>query len=316
MDHIYQSFRNNPFVASIASNERWTVSTAQKMPIDMYTLINKGVVSGAIYNNELSLVTLDKLNETIPNATVYTYYMDTLIDHFVVLDIEPKCPDDIKANLMQMGCLYMETSMSGKGIHMIFRAPMDILQQYPSAKEKTAMKEEHGYYEILLNHYITFTGNQVPTANITNSDDNAFLELFENLAKEQKSASKTDVTIEEIPEVNTKYAQNILNVLSGCGHKYNKKPEDFFNDMSKYEFSYTAYLQHRLENILDVPTVKQEGHVYTDAEKAWFLYKITSQELPYRPKHDEKRNGVPWLLYLAFEVIAKSGDDTRKDATT
>ena len=82
--------------------------------------------------------------------------------------------------------------------------------------------------------------------------------------------------------------------------------------MSKYEFSYTAYLQHQLQHILDVPGVKAE-HTYTDAEKAWFLYQVTSQLLPPRPKHEEKRNGVPWLLYLAFEVLAKADNDTRKD---
>ena len=101
MDLIYDSFRNNDFISSIAANERWTVSTSQKMPIDMYIFINRGIVSGAIYNNELSLVSLDALHNAIPDAAVYTYYMDALIDHFVVLDIEPKCPDDIKANLMK-----------------------------------------------------------------------------------------------------------------------------------------------------------------------------------------------------------------------
>ena len=315
MDQIYYSFRNNPFIASIADNERWTVSTSQKMPIDMYTFINKGIISGAVYNNELSLVTLDALNQAIPNAAVYTYYMDALIDNFVVLDIEPKCPDEIKESLLNMKCLYAETSMSGKGIHMIFKAPMNVFKQYPSAKEKTAMKEEHGYYEILLNHYITFTGNQIPDANIADSDDD-FNKLFEDLAKEQRTITKTDVTIEEVPEVNTKHAKTILSVLTGCTRGYNKKPEDFFNDMSKYEFSYTAYLQHKLDNILDVPTIKKDPHVYTDAEKAWFLYKVTSEKLPYRPKHDEKRNGVPWLLYLAFEVLAKAGNNTRKDVNT
>lgn len=315
MDQIYYSFRNNPFIASIAANERWTVSTSQKMPIDMYTFINKGIISGAVYNNELSLVSLDALNQAIPNAAIYTYYMDALIDNFVVLDIEPKCPDDIKENLIKMKCLYMETSMSGKGVHMVFKAPMDILHKYPNAKEKTAMKEEHGYYEILLNHYITFTGNQIPEANIAD-DDEDFKQIFETLAKDQKVITKTDVTIEEIPEVKTKLAHTILDVLGGCARGYNKKPEDFFNDMSKYEFSYTAYLQHKLETIMEVPVVQKEKHIYTDAEKAWFIYKVTSDKLPYRPKHDEKRNGVPWLLYLAFEVIAKAGNNTRKDATT
>ena len=311
MDHIYDSFRNNDFISSIAANERWTVSTAQKMPIDMYIFINRGIVSGAIYNNELSLVSLDALHNAIPDAAVYTYYMDALIDHFVVLDIEPKCPEDIKKQLLSMGCLYMETSMSGKGIHMVFKVPTAILDKYPNAKEKTALKEEHGYYEILLNHYITFTGNQIDSATIADHD-HEFDNLFENLAKVQKIVSKTDITVEELPEVKTKNAKRIILVLTNCGQKYKKKPEDFFNDMSKYEFSYTAYLQHQLQHILDVPGVKAE-HTYTDSEKAWFLYQVTSQLLPQRPKHEEKRNGVPWLLYLAFEVLAKADNDTRKD---
>lgn len=304
MDNIYSAFRNHPFVQSIADNERWTVSTDKKMPIDMYTLINKGIVSGALYNNELSLVSLDTLYNTIPNTATYTYYMDALIDHFVVLDIEPKCPKDIKDQLMAIQCLYMEISMSGKGIHMVFPVSDELFNKYPAAKTKTAMKEEHGYYEILLNHYITFTGNQLVPTNTDNVDQ--FEHTFAELAKIQKTAQKADIEIQQLESVNTKRAPAILQVLTESTDKYKKTPENFYNDMSKYEFSYTSYLKYKLEDILDTYTVTSEGHEYTDAEKAWFIYQVTSNTLPPRPKHNELRNGLPWLLYLAFEVIAKT----------
>lgn len=304
----YDGFRKDPFISTIASTKKWTVSTKDKMPIDMYELKYRGRVKGALYNNDLSLTSLDDLHSVLPNAANFAFYLDVLADNFVVLDIEPICPDDIKQKLLQMPCLYCERSMSGKGIHMVFRLSNDQLAQYPAAMEKTALKEPHKYYEILMNHYVTFTGNMMP-ANI--SDDNSeFLKLFQSIASEQKVVEKTDVDIEQIEDVNTPHTQHILEALVGDMQRYQlrKTPENFYNDMSKYEFSCMGHLYASLRKMCALKAIKQI-HTYTDSEQAWFLWKTASETFPYRPKHDETRNGMPWLLYLASAIIASNKND-------
>lgn len=310
MDDRYVRFRNTPFVARLASTPKWTVSTNQKMPLDMYAFKYRHIISGALYSNEDSLTTLDEVNSLLPDAANYTYYLDALIDNIVVLDIEPKCPQEIKDKLLQMPCLYCETSMSGKGIHMVFPLPADILEQYPDAKAKIVFKEEHGYYEILLNHYVTFTANQLP--HVTGTDAEPFRQLFLEMAQTQRVSSKADVTIEALQKVETQYSDLILSILMNHKKDYKKTLADFNGDHSKYEFAYMAFLNHRLTKMLDLPAMKAD-HNYTDSERAWFLYTVAVDYLPHRPKHDEQRNKMPWLLYLAGEVIAHNKKDDKKD---
>lgn len=309
MEDRYTQFIQNPFIRTIAGTEKWTVSTKDKMPIDIKDLAYRNRLHGATFNNEISLGTLDFLHQTIPEAANYAFYLDALEDNFVVLDIEPKCPDDIRQSLTDMPCLYCETSMSGRGVHMVFRLPEDILNQHPDARQKVVFKENHGYYEILLNHYVTFTANQIPA--VIGEDDTEFRKLFEQMASHQKLTVKADINAELLETVDAPHADLILNILRNYKGMYKKTLADFNDDNSKYEFAYIAYLNYRLGLLTDIPSLKQQ-HEYTDSEKAWFLYTVATEYLPSRPKHEEQRNGMPWLYYLAFEVIAHNKNDEKK----
>ena len=64
--------------------------------------------------------------------------------------------------------------------------------------------------------------------------------------------------------------------------------------------------------MINLPVIQEKGHIYNDSEIAWFLYKTTSDFLPKRAKHEEERNGIPWLLYLASEVIAHNKNDEKE----
>lgn len=301
----YAAFRNNPTIDSLASKSKWTVSTKNKMPIDMYDLQYKGKISGAQFTNELSLVTLDALHQLLPDASNYAFYLDALIDKVVVLDIEPTCPDDTRQMLMAIPCLYCETSMSGKGVHMLLRLPEKILEQYPDARNKTSFQEKHKWFEILINHYVTFTGNQI-TAIIGEDVDGKFDKVFAELADQQKSTTRADIELDRDPDPpETQYSEIILEQLYQATRYYNKTLDDFYGNHSSYEFSFTAFLNSKLNNLLAIPEIAQE-HMYTDAERAWFIYTVLSNKLTPRPKHNEERNHMPWLLYLTYEVIAKN----------
>lgn len=306
---FFNEFRKNPAIASIAKNKRWTISTSEKMPIDMVILIKYGTIAGAVNRNEKSLISLDELNDAVPNASNYAYFLNAVADGIMVLDIEPRCPDDVKQKLLKLPYLYGEVSMSGKGIHLIFPLPKNIIQKYPACVTKTNIQDKTGWYEVLIQHYVTFTAKQLPPRTET---EGTFEEIFEPLAKAQKETVRKNVTVDEIPRVETTYTDKILEALMYYSRKYfTKTPDDYKyensdeNDPSKYEFAYLAWLYTKLTQYLDITTIKND-HEYTDSEKAWFLYMTAKEYLPYRPKkHDQTRFGLPWLLFEAREVMSK-----------
>lgn len=299
----FPEFYNNPAIQKLSANCRWTVSDNTKRPIDMHALIHEQKIWGLAFDRGYDpLVNLPTLCQTIPAATNNTYYLDALIDKVVVLDVEPKCPDAIKQKILTLPYLYAETSVSGKGLHLLFDLPEDILEKYPIAAKKLALKEMHGYYEILLNHMILFTRNAI-TGQPTGSYKE-FYNMFELLALKEKNVSESDlqINVDEISTDDIPYYETLMPTLKA--QIYGKKPEDFFGDMSKYEFGMTGFYYRALCRLLTNGAYKD--HTYTDAEKATIIYKLTSAKLPHREKHDQKRSNMPWLLYIAACLIAKS----------
>lgn len=300
----FPTFYENAFIKRIASSKKWTVSDKNKRPIDMYTLIHEQKVWGMAFDRGHDpLVDLETLCEVIPSATNNAYYLDALIDNFVVLDIEPKCPDVIKQQFLNLPYLYGEISMSGKGIHLVFDLPKDIVEKYPAVKQKLALKEQHGYYEILLNHMITFTRNTLPPSEFK-EDISVFDHVFEMLAMQAKEseAVSDQIVVKDINTDNIPYYDRLMTTLRSV--KYNKTSNDFHGDMSKYEFGATGFYFRALMKLLKNNTYKD--HTYTDEEKAIILYKLTSEKLPPREKHEQTRNNMPWLLYIATCLIAKA----------
>lgn len=307
----FPDFYENSFIKQIANSQKWTVSDKNKRPIDMHALIHEQKVWGMAFDRGYNpLVDLQTLCETIPSATNNAYYLDALVDKFVVLDIEPKCPEHIKQKFLELPYIYGEVSMSGHGIHLVFELPEKIIECYPDAKMKLALKEEHGYYEVLLNHMITFTRKMIPPSP-QKENISVFENIFELLAMKAKpsSAATDQVVITEINTDDIPYFDKLITPLKA--QIYGKKPEDFYGDMSKYEFGATGFYYRALEKLLK--NNKYKDHEYTDEEKALILYSVTKEKIPFREKHEQVRNDMPWLLYIATCLIAKSDTPSRKE---
>lgn len=315
----HDAFLNHPFIQSIKHLPKWTISDEKKMPLDMQKFMIEDEIKGANFYNEQSLATLDEIeyffkqrNQIVQN---YAFYLNTITDEFMVLDIEPECPEPIRKKLLNTPFLYGEISLSGKGIHLVFGRPACFMD-YPNAYQKPALKEEHKYYEILLNHFCTFTGKMIPTPEHPTED---FNEIYKELATQAKKIEKQkEAKIQSLSEKpNTQQAETVLRLLDYAAKQYKKKPTDFLKDktkcqpdMSRYEWSFIAYLNWKLATILEVSAVKKE-HTYSDEEKAYFLYTTATKWLEHRPKHDTFRNTsdnirLPWLGYLVKDVIEKT----------
>lgn len=298
-------FYNSEFVKKCGPNKRWTVSTSDKIPIRMDILDEKGEIRNLYDYSYPSLDTLDECLRILPNTSNHTYVLNALVDGYVVLDIEPVCPEDIKQELLSMPYEYGEVSMSGKGYHLVFPMPKCIYD-YPDAMQKKAMQEEHRYYEIHLSHNITFTRNAIPDA--TGAGD--FETLFRDLCAIQKPSVSSDFDIDsEEPDIPMK------NVIINCmksGTKYNKKPEDF-PDKSSYEFGFMMFMTKKMALIMATAAIQKNNHEYTDNERAWLVYLAAKEMLPYREKHDNHIiNGLPYLLHSAMNAVANFDERQRK----
>lgn len=304
-------FTQHPFIKSIADISKWTVSDRNKRPIDMWGIICEGQIYGALAPDEHHLCTLEILNETIPitNRTNSTFYVCAVESGFVMLDIEPDCPQKLKDKFLQMPYVYGEVSMSGKGLHLAFPLP-DNYMDYPIAFTKPALKNENKWFEILLNHYCVFTGKTIAPA--TGNED--FNTLFYEMASKAKETVRTNFDLsEERPKNIPESIMNaVVRQLINKGQSYKKTKDDFGGDDSKYEFSTLCFMYRTLKRMTKGNN-QQRVIEYSDSDKAWLLYEAAKEVIPYRPKHDEERDGLPWLLYEARECIAKFPKDDKEN---
>lgn len=292
----------------LAHHPRWTVSDNEKMPIDMRELMTTGRLWGAKEISDNCLVSLDELKMLLPNATNNAFYLRAQTDGLLVLDIEKTCPPEVAAELLGMSeTLYGELSMSGRGYHLLMPLPANFWD-FPLATGKKVLREEHGWYEILLEHWVTFTRNDVPAERYLGSNDNGELpeapewaELYASLAEkaEESPSIELDINAEkpEIPE-----EAKILDLMTRQPHK--RELEAFHGDFSRWEFSILGVLYNRLRAIL-VAIKDMVDHPYDENDQAWLVYLAAQKIIPPRDKHEEYRNGMPLLLNATVSLIGR-----------
>lgn len=301
----FPAFYAHPFIRSIAEHEAWTVSDKDKKPIDMwdFALYNTDAhrpPTGAKAPTREYLMTLKGVCDTIPTAPNNAYYFDCQRTGHVLLDVEPACPDELKRKFLATNYVYGEVSMSGKGYHLVYRTP-ECFSKYPDAMKKLKMQDSKDTYEFLLEHYVTFTRILLPPAG---PDAVPIDDWFEQLCARQKYVAKTDAFNVEAERPKDIPQLSVIMMVMENNLSYKKTIEDFGGDNSRYEFGYAAMVYKRLERVL-----KQFRHKYTQTQKAWIIYDILVKRIPYREKHDTMRDGMPWLLYVIQEMMAKNADD-------
>lgn len=315
----YDAFLQNPYIARIAKYPCWTISDKEKRPVDIVQLranidpnqpgrVNLSYIPLAKYFDKRCLVTLDILLETFPKAANLAYYVqDAVTDGYVILDVEPSCPQDLKDWFLKTNYIYGEYSLSGKGLHLVYPVPA-CFSKYPNAQKKNKMQTKDRSYEFMVGgHFLTFTGRMLPPATGTETID----QIFEDLCKEQVyvEARELDISAEK-PEIPNE--EKLLNGLKYVQLK--KTPADFNDDASRYEFSACSVHFNQLRRMLASETYNPEGLEYTDNQKAWLIYLSVKRAIRFRKKHEEFRQydnqQVPWLLYEACTVIAKESAKT------
>lgn len=317
----FPEFYSNPIIQALAPLPRWTVSTKEKVPIDMRALLDEGQVHGARYADERCLAPIDEILAKHPDVANHALRVATSADSLVVLDVEKTCPPWIAAKLLALPAHYCEVSMSGRGFHLVMDAPSN-LAAFPAAAGKAKVQHPAGWYEVLLDHYVTMTRRPVPErlgsemAALAQQPPGPLPEGFDpeeearhlgsieqvwaHLARDVRSSPTMQIDVEasrpEIPMADTL-------VSAMLAQPYSKTLKDFHSDHSRYEYGLLGWLYYRLRPMLRATNV-QRVHDFTPSDIAWLLYEAATKALPHRPKHDEFRNGMPLLLSQATSLVA------------
>lgn len=315
---LFPNFYNNMAVKVIAEVSRWTVSgrldegSNGKAPIDMRHLLDMGRVRGAWARDEQCLVTLDELTSRLPDAANAAYYLRAPLDGLMVIDIEPECPAEVSAQLLQLPeTIYAEVSMSGRGYHLMVPLPRNFVD-HPKAMYKKVLRHEKGWYEILLEHWCTFTRNPISktdaaleaTGRTPEEPYTSTASLYESLAASARSSSahSTEIQTPVDPPSIVGSDEIVSETLDGADSRL-KTLEDFDNDTSRWEFSILGTLLNEMRRHLVVIGYLKSTR-YSDSDIAWLLYLAAVEVLPPRNKHRERRNGRPFLLDRAAAMVA------------
>lgn len=306
---MFPDFYDNAAIENLAGTSRWSVSDSEKAPIDMRGLIDLGRIRGAYSISRECLVTLDELTTILPNAANNAFYLKTQLDGYMVLDIEKTCPPEIAAELLKLPSVYAEKSMSGLGYHLVMPIPTNYWD-FPVAANKKVLKHPNKWYEVLLDHWVTFTRNIVPMAEHGDAPDDAWSKLYASLAETAEEAPMVEFDMQlDKPEIVKE--DTIIELLTR--RPIAKKLEDFHGDNSSYEFSILGILYNKLKTILVAIRDAEPDAVYDDGIQAWLIYQAIEQIVDHRDKHDEQRNGMPLLLNAAVSLVAlRVGEENAK----
>jgi hypothetical protein len=297
------SFFDNEVIKQLSQNPRWTVNIDNKCPVDIKRIKTHGQIRGA--RDKQCLTTLPDLLDLMGKVNVipeaFVYFLDAERDNVVVLDIEKTCPDDIKTDLLNLDFLYGDISMSGNGRHLIFPCPPlnDI------TRNKRVMRRPDGFYEILLNHYVTFTQNLIYPTVIP--AEKPFQQVWDELAATQKliTTSDIDVNTENRPKFTSATHRRFhAELIRAFEYRFTKTPADYHNDMSRYEFAVICAVKNYCKQFLTYSTF--ENIKLNENEQIWMVCDVIHKILPHRPKHDEQRNGQPFLFYQVCQSFAIS----------
>lgn len=327
---IYPQFYRNPHICHhLAAKEKWTVSDKNKRPIDIRHLFDTGSVRGASFTypdgspRPNPLVSLTELVTKLPNAANHAFMLNAYEDGCVIIDIEPDCDPTVRDELLELMpvSVYAEVSMSGKGYHLVMPAPQALLNTYPVAQTKTALKAGKDY-EILINHWVTFTRKAITYTGHT-SYDQAFTrwqQLWDAHASQAQATTTTNTQLlidtdyildENADPERYKAEQAIVRIIT---EEFELTPQtkalaDFDHDHSRFEFSRFMALTRLAYKELFAKQCAEKGlpHVASHdidlVSLTRIVYHAALNILDYRPKHGEVRSGLPYLLYVAINAV-------------
>lgn len=339
-------FSSNPLIQKIAGEKNWTVSDINKKPIHAELFLSTGELKGAFFSDGNPLVELSRLDAD-PNlqAVNRAYRLHARDNRVIAIDVEPSAPDAMKEQLLEFPAHYTELSMRG-GVHLLIEIPDDWIPQeamylfegvsvFKEPVPKGENREAH--YEVIFNdHYITFTKKMdtlKPPADlyrdlearhrIENFLRNIAL-LDEDKKAQREAAKQHRIQLQQAllePETKKKIDEFLaLSALDVAREEACAKTiEDYGGDSSRYEMAVASTLAFHTKKThtmaKDTQSFRSLALSMKDQDLVHAIYIMMQDIVPYRDKHDEDREGLPWLLYTAkkaYEYVKSQKNQKKK----
>ena len=319
---LFPGFYGNDFIRRIGEDRLWTISDKDKRPMNMRALLDYGRYWGArIEEADSQLLTLAEMYHRAPWAANCAYHFDALVTEKILIDIESTCPPEIAHRLLALSrdALYSETSMSGRGYHLVLDLP-ESLQKLPHLINKRKIRHPQGWYEILLDHWVTFTRNPIDAdllatavddpANAGLGIDDIIAELDSAISVRPNASNEVSYDVarilpdeldENIQAMDTSLYEIVCHNFRS---NYAKTLDDFNGDFSSWEFSQLAFIARNVtfyfgeafnQGVIDdVPSYDWVTRV---------VYLVAQEVIAHRDKHDGERNNMPYMLYQAARCV-------------
>lgn len=350
MVHPY-TFLQNPLVHHLSNDPYWTVSDDNKRPVNARLLVDTGSVYNVKFDGEWPLVTLHELdNNTNLQAVNRAYRLRARENRVIAVDVEPSAPENMKQDVLGFPAHYTELSKNG-GVHLLILVPEDLItpenrymfdelsvfkEPVPKPKDPNE-KPREAHFEVLFNdHFVTFTKRMltekpcidysqdpVAKAKLTGFLDNivqmdAQKKKEREIAKQYRIGMMKNIIDDEKEEVIQSFIA-IKPFEKAKEQAESKTVSDFADDYSRYEMSVAnglAFSTIRAHNLAkDTRSFREMAKSLTEQDLAYAIYLLLQETVPYREKHDETRDGLPWLLFTAkraYEFVKAQNANRKK----
>lgn len=328
---IWPTFYENETIQELGKNCRWSISTNDKMPIDVPHLMATESVRGASIRAGFDqvCVDLDTLVKCIPNASNHAYYLNSLTDRVIIVDIEKTCPKEQALALLGMlpDALYAETSMSGKGYHLIMPLPENFYQ-YPDATSRPVLKHPEGWFELLQIHWVTFTRNPIPEDIIAESRNSVRADwetLWTSLASQApaptpvngfdftEAALIPDDYSDEDEQAEDEIYDSVTESMEYLEEEGKLKDrESYGGDWSRYEFGRISIIVQKVFRELLFRVLTEKGADYVRQEDHGGVHpgtviristRVAQAVLDHREKHDQERDGMSFIMWRVMQNL-------------
>lgn len=337
-------FAQNPLIAELSNYPYWTASDPKKMPIDMRHFLNTKTIRPAkLSDDSRPLVTLHAIDSD-PNmeGVNRAFRLSARLTRAFMVDVEPKASDETLKKWAKWPAQYTEVSKNG-GLHLLIQIPESFMDDELEDALNSLIQLKHGdsnEVEFLFNdHYITFTKRMMTdktSSDFTSDYDKEALErliaFIKSLATQKRlyDEAKINYALDNDPHDNELVRQQ-LDLISDAGSinlayasvhnnpmfdKYLPSLEDCNNDLSLFE---DLTLRHIMRGIIygvgralldpigNATIIKENRfNEYTEQDLIDLTYLYGLEFIEHRPKHDESRSGLPFLLSRAkrtYEVL-------------
>ncbi|WP_078598648.1 hypothetical protein [Evansella clarkii] len=336
------TFMQNPLIKHLSEDPYWTVSDDNKRPVNARLLLDTGNVYNAKFDGEWPLTTLQELDaDQNLQAVNRAYRLRARENRVIAIDVEPSAPESMKQEVLEFPAHFTELSKNG-GVHLLILVPEDLIHsenrymfeelsvfKEPVPKPENPDEKPRGaHFEVLFNdHFVTFTKrmltqkpcvdyNQDPEAKKKLADflDN-IVRMDTQRKKERELAKQYRIGMMKniIDEEKEKVIESFISIKPFEKTKEqaeSKTVSDFGGDASRYEMSVAngiAFHTIRIHKLAkDTMSFKDMAKSLTEQDLAYAIYLILKEVVPHREKHDETRDGLPWLLYTskrAYEYV-------------